>query len=326
MQVRRTEILITGGAGFIGTNLANALEHAGANVMIADALIDEHGGNSFHLKQFSPKAKFLQVAVESGHADFTAMVRQADIIYHLAGQSHHWASLEDPFSDLQHNCKSTLALLDTCRQHNPKARIIFTSTRQVYGTPVRLPVDETHPLQAVDVNGIHKLTAEQYLRLYHNLFGIPVTITRLTNTYGPGMRISDDKQSFLGHWIRQALQGKPFDVWGGHQLRDFTFVNDVVKALIALADIKSESVGIFNIGGKEVFRLSDIAALLTSLTGTQHRIIPFPEERRKIEIGDFYTDYSRLSHATGWQPETTMDAGMEQTLAYYNTNLSHYLQ
>lgn len=320
------DILITGGAGFIGSNLAIALDTMGARVMIVDNLVDGHGGQALHLSGLSSGAAFHRVALESGHPAVVETVRRAGVIFHLAGQSHHWMSMEDPLSDLQHNCASTLALLDICRRVNPSAHIIFTSTRQVYGVPQKCPVDEQHPLRALDVNGIHKQAAEQYLLLYQHAFQIPVTIARLTNTYGPGMRISDAGQSFLGYWVKRALEGTPFDVWGGGQLRDVNHVEDVVRALILMACEGKARGKIYNVGCGEAVSLSKIASLVSGLTGTPHRVIDYPEDRKKIEIGDYCADIGLLRSDLGWEPSVPLEEGLGATIAYYRTHLHQYVQ
>jgi nucleoside-diphosphate-sugar epimerase len=233
--------------------------------------------------------------------------------------------MEDPIQDLNFNCTSTIALLEACRKMNLKPHIIFLSTRQVYGVPVELPVDETHPIQVVDVNGIHKFTSEQYLLLYQKIYQIPVTIIRLTNTYGPGMRVCDTRQSFLGYWIRSGLEGKPFEVWGGLQYRDFVYVQDVVRALKLIANKDHAKGKIYNLGNSEITNLSEIADLITSLTGTNHTIIEYPLERKRIEIGNYQTNYSLLAAELGWSPSTKIRDGLARTIEYYKLHLLKYL-
>jgi UDP-glucose 4-epimerase len=319
------EVVITGGAGFIGSNLAITLEQDGARINIIDVLQKTHGGNTFHLSRLTKSAIFLQGSVESMHPEFLLMLSRAKIIFHFAGQSNHWSSMEDPIQDLNFNCSSTIALLEACRRMKLKPHIIFLSTRQVYGVPVELPVDETHPIQVVDINGIHKFTSEQYLILYQKLYQIPVTIIRLTNTYGPGMRVCDTRQSFLGYWIGSGLEGKPFEVWGGLQFRDFIYVDDVVRALKLIAKKDQAKGKIYNLGSNEVTNLSVIADLITSLTGTNHIIIEYPQDRRKIEIGNYHTNYNLLSTELGWNPSTNIKDGLTKTIEYYKLHLLKYL-
>lgn len=319
------EVIITGGAGFIGSNLATTLAQDGSIINIIDILEKTHGGNTFHLSRLAKSANFLEASLESMHPEFLLMLSKSKIIFHLAGQSNHWSSMEDPIQDLNFNCSSTIALLEACRRLKLKPHIIFLSTRQVYGVPVELPVDETHPIQVVDINGIHKFTSEQYLLLYQKLYQIPVTIVRLTNTYGPGMRICDARQSFLGYWIRLGLEGKPFEVWGGLQFRDFIYVDDVVSALKLIA-IKNQAKGkIYNLGSSEVTNLLEIADLITSQTGTNHAKIEYPSDRKQIEIGNYQTNYNLLSKELGWNPSINMKDGLSKTIEYYKLYLLKYL-
>jgi UDP-glucose 4-epimerase len=253
------------------------------------------------------------------------LLRDREIIFNLAGQTSHMDSMNAPFEDLEINCLAQLSLLEACRQLNPAARILFASTRQVYGRPDYLPVDERHPLNPVDVNGINKIAGESYHRLYHDVYGLQTTVLRLTNTYGPHMRIKDARQIFLGIWIRRILEGRAFEVWGGQQRRDFTFVDDAADAFIAAA-LTPDTVGkVLNVGGSEVVTLERMARMLVEQSGGTFEMRDFPLERKLIDIGDYYTDDKAFRSLTGWSPRVSLESGLASTVAFYRNHSRHYL-
>ncbi len=240
-QFQNRQVLITGGLGFIGSNLARRLVDAGADVTLVDSLIPEYGGNPFNIHGIEDRVSVNITDVRDPHS-MRHLIQGKDYLFNLAGQTSHMDSMSDPFTDLEINCRAQLSILEACRNYNPDVRLVFASTRQLYGKPERLPVDEHHLLRPVDVNGINKMAGEWYHILYNNVYGIPATSLRLTNTYGPRMRIKDARQTFLGIWIKLVLEGKPFEVWGGEQLRDFTYVDDAVDAFL-LAATQPRAVG-----------------------------------------------------------------------------------
>jgi UDP-glucose 4-epimerase len=225
-------VLITGGVGFIGSNLARRLVHLGADITLVDSLIPDYGGNLFNIADLQDQLRVNISDVRDSHS-LQSLVQGKDYLFNLAGQTSHLDSMLNPMPDLEINCRAQLSILEACRVSNPQIRIVFASTRQIYGRPECLPVPETHPLNPVDVNGINKMAAEKYHLLYSDIYGIRATALRLTNTIGPGMRIKDARQTFVGLWIRQLIESKSFDVWGGRQLRDFTDVEDAVAAFLA---------------------------------------------------------------------------------------------
>jgi UDP-glucose 4-epimerase len=233
--------------------------------------------------------------------------------------------MEDPYTDLEINCRAQISILEACRNHNPAVKIVFASTRQIYGVPVQLPVDEDHPTRPVDVNGINKLAGEAYHILYHNVFGIPACALRLTNTYGPRMRVKDARQTFLGVWIRLLLEGRAFEVWDGAQLRDFTYVDDAVEALLLAAGAESNGAK-FNLGGDPPVSLKQLADLLIEVNGAGEYVLrPYPAERKRIDIGDYYADSSRIQRALGWTQRVNLREGLSRTLDYYRSHLNRYL-
>ena len=235
--------------------------------------------------------------------------------------------MENPFTDLDINAKAQLSILEACREHNPDARIVFASTRQIYGRPKYLPVDENHPRHPVDVNGINKIAGEQYHFLYHEVYGIASSVLRLTNTYGPRMRIKDARQTFLGIWIKNLLQGKPIQVFGdGEQRRDYNFVDDVIDALLLSATSKDAIGRAFNLGGPDPLSLKDTAKLMCNqIEGAEFEMIPFPQDRKAIDVGDFICDYSAFSNSFGWQPKITFEEGISKSLNFFKKELEYYL-
>ena len=326
---RGRRILITGGLGFIGSNLALRLSALGADVLAVDSLVPEYGGNLFNVEgaALSGSPGRLQINVSDVRDPYSLrwLIRDRELIFNLAGQTSHLDSMTDPMTDLAINGTAQLSLLEICRQYNPEARIVFASTRQIYGRPHYLPVDENHPLDPVDVNGINKLAGESYHLLYHRVYGLPTAVLRLTNTYGPRMRIKDVRQTFLGIWVRAAVEGRPFEVWGGEQLRDFTYVDDVVDALLRLGLAPELDGRSFNLGGDRVISLLDTARLLAEISGATFVVREFPADRKKIDIGDFYADDRAVRSAAGWSPQVSLEEGLRQTVDYYRNHLSHYL-
>jgi UDP-glucose 4-epimerase len=234
--------------------------------------------------------------------------------------------MSDPFTDLDINARAQLSILQACRKHNPEVKLVFASTRQIYGKPEYVPVDENHLLRPVDVNGINKMAGEFYHLLYNNVYGLRASALRLTNTYGPRMRVLDARQTFLGIWIRLILEGKDFEVWEGEQLRDFTFVDDVVQALLKAAAMEESNGQTFNLGGTEVVSLRELAELLVEVNGGGSFVVKsFPPERKPIDIGDYYSDFSRIRNLLAWEPRVTLREGLSRTLSFYRENLAHYI-
>ena len=318
-------VLVTGGLGFIGSNLVRRLVELGAQVTLVDSLIPAYGGNLFNIAGIEERVRVNISDVRDEHS-LKYLVQGQDLLFNLAGQTSHMDSMKDPYTDLEINCRAQLSILETCRQYNPDIKIVFASTRQIYGKPDYLPVDEKHLLRPTDVNGINKMAGEWYHILYNNVYNIRTCALRLTNTYGPRMRVKDARQTFLGIWIKLLVEGKSFDVWGGDQLRDFTYVDDIVEALL-LAATKEEANGqVYNLGGCEVITLRELANLLIKVNGGgEFQVRVFPDERKRIDIGDYYADYSRIRSELGWVPQVNLEEGLTRTLDYYRCHLGNYL-
>jgi len=325
MDFQNKKILITGGAGFIGSALARRLVAADADVTVVDSLIPEYGGNLHNLHGLDGKLQLNISDVRDAHS-MKYLVQDKDLVFNLAGQTSHIDSMIDPLTDLEINTRAQLSILEALRHHNPAAKIVFASTRQIYGKPDYLPVDEKHPKRPVDVNGINKIAGEDYHRLYSEVYGTRACALRLTNTYGPGMRIKDARQTFVGIWVRLLLEGKSFEIWGGDQLRDFNYVEDVVDAfLMAAADPQSDG-SVFNLGSDEVVSLKELGELLIAVHGGgAFNVCAFPDERKKIDIGDYYSDFWKIRSTLGWNPKVPLREGLGKTLAYFHEHGSFYL-
>jgi len=318
-------ILITGGIGFIGSSLARRLVGLGARVTLADSLIPQYGGNLRNIADIRARVTVNVCDVRDRFA-MEHLVRGQDYLFNLAGQTSHIDSMTDPQTDLDINASAQLSILEACRRVNARIRLVFASTRQLYGRPDYLPVDEKHPIRPVDVNGINKLAGEGYHLLYSQVHGIRSSVLRLTNTYGPGMRVKDARQTFLGIWVRQLIEGSTIKVFGdGTQLRDFNYVDDCVDALL-LAACDDNAVGkVYNLGSDEVVSLRDLAQLMTELVpGGRFEVVPFPPERKTIDIGDYYGDFSLIRGELAWLPKVVLREGLQRTIDYYQANRPHY--
>jgi UDP-glucose 4-epimerase len=318
-------VLITGGVGFIGSTIAHELVDGGARVILVDSLAPEFGGNLANIEDIESRVTINISDVRDPHS-LPAVLRGQDVVFNLAGQTSHLDSMRDPFTDLEINCRSQLAILEACRQHNPNVKIVFAGTRQIYGRPRYLPVDEEHPVVPVDVNGINKAAGESYHLLYGEVYGMRITVLRLTNTYGPRMRVKDARQTFLGVWIKALVLGEEFEIWGdGHQRRDFTYVDDAVRAFLLVAAREEANGQVFNVGGDEELSLLELAELLVQANGAgSYRVVPFPPDRKAIDIGDYYADFAKIRDRLGWEPRVPLREGLERTLAYYRERGERY--
>lgn len=319
-------VLITGGLGFIGSNLAIRLAELGAKVTVVDSLIPEYGGNLFNINGYKDRIN-INIADIRDEFSMAYLIKGKEYLFNLAGQTSHIDSMENPYVDLDINCRAQLSILEACKKNNPTIKIVYASTRQIYGKPDFLPVNESHLLHPTDVNGINKMAGEWYHILYNNVYGIRSCSLRLTNTYGPRMRIKDARQTFLGIWIRFLIENRPIEVWGdGTQVRDFNYVDDVVDSMLLAALSEDANGHVFNLGSPEHVSLKELAELMIKINGKgRFRIIPFPEQHRAIDIGDYYGDYGKIHKLLHWKPRTTLVDGLTKTFEYYYRHISHYL-
>ncbi|KPL81217.1 NAD-dependent epimerase/dehydratase family protein [Herpetosiphon geysericola] len=315
---RGKRCLITGGLGFIGSNLAFRLVDLGAEVVIVDSLVPEYGGNMANVHGLADHVRINIADVRDQHS-LQYLVQGQDYLFNLAGQVSHIDSMENPFNDLDINCRAQLSILEACRHNNPAIKIVFASTRQIYGRPDYVPVDEQHLLHPTDVNGINKMAGEWYHILYNNVYGIRACALRMTNTYGPRMLVRHARQTALGWFVRQALDNEVISIYGdGEQQRDYTYVDDAVEAFLLAAINPAADGQVFNLGGPEPISHLQLISTLTEVAGTgSYRLVPFPPEKARIDIGSVYSDYSRIQAVLGWQPTTSLRQGLEYTVNFY---------
>ncbi len=318
-------VMITGGLGFIGSNLAHRLVDAGARVLLVDAMVPDHGGDEFNIADIRDR-----VAVNINDVgDVKAMSRlvaRQEFIFNLAGQVSHVDSMQDPFRDLDVNCRSQVALLETCRRWNPDVKVVFASTRQIYGKPDYLPVDERHILHPTDVNGINKMAGEWYHILYNQVYGLRACSLRLTNTYGPRLLMRHNRQGFIAWFIRLIVDGEKIQIFGdGSQLRDLTYVDDVVDAFLLAGASDAANGQIFNLGGPPPVSLRELVELMIEVAGGgEYELVPFPDEKKAIDIGSFYADFNAVRRALGWEPSVPLREGLARTIDYYRAHRDHY--
>lgn len=317
-------VLVTGGLGFLGSNLAIKLAGYGAHVTLLDSLVPQFGGSFFNIAPVRHQVH-VNISDMRDANSLDILVQGKDYIFNLAGQVSHGDSMRDPQLDLAVNCVSTMNLVEACRKHNPDVRMVFTSTRQVYGRPQTLPVGEDHPTVPIDVNGINKLAAEYYHLLYHKTYNVRSTVLRLTNTFGPRQQIRSNRQGFAGIFVRLALRGEKISLFGGgEQRRDFNYVDDVVSALLLAAVTPGCYGNVYNLGSTKAYSLIDFVEALKRHCQFAVETIPFPQERGLIDIGDYYGDFSRFKAATGWHPEIDLEEGLAKTIAFYREHKEVY--
>ena len=318
-------VLITGGLGFLGSNIAHRLVDLGANVLLVDSLIPGYGGNLFNIEGIRDRVR-VNVADIRDENGMDYLVQGQDVIFNFAGQVSHIDSMRDPYTDLEINCRAQLSLLEACRRFNPSVKVVYAGTRQIYGKPLRLPVDEMHPKRPTDVNGINKMAGEWYHILYNDVHGVKATSLRLTNTYGPRQLMKHNRQGFIPWFIRQVLEEQEIQLFGdGSQLRDFTYVDDAVEAFLIAGSSPAVDGGFFNLGGAGPVSLRQFVETLIEVAGQgSYRLVPFPDEKRSIDVGSVYSDYAKIRRLVGWEPKTSLEEGLRASLDYYRRYREHY--
>lgn len=319
-------VLVTGGLGFIGSHVVRRLVGLGARVAVVDALVPDYGGNPINVEDVRDRI-FVAEADLCDPAVMRELAPGCDYVFNLAGQVSHGDSMEAPGLDLRNNCEAQLRVLEACRRLAPDAKIVFASTRQVYGRPCYLPVDERHPCEPVDVNGIHKLAAERYHLLYDRVHGVRAAILRLSNTYGPGQLVKHSRQGLMGWFLRKIVEGGELEIMGdGTQLRDFSYVDDVVEAMLRAAVTPAAWGSIYNLGATPPIALRDLAELMAEIRGAgSWRLVPFPEARRRIDVGSVHVCYDKARAELGWEPRVPLREGLTRTIRFYEKNLARYL-
>ena len=317
-------VLITGGLGLIGSAIARRLVALGADVLLVDSMIPEYGGNLANIADIHDRVAVNIADIRGGYG-LRHLLKGRDFLFNLAAQTSHLDSMSSPEVDLATNCTAQLQLLEACREVNPGIAIVHAGTRQIYGRPEYLPVDERHRLRPVDVNGVNKMAGEAYHLLYCDVYGIRTRSLRLTNVYGPGMRIKDARQTFIGIWLRRVIEDEPFEVWGGEQHRDLLYVEDAADAFLYAAITPAAEGLALNVGGEAVSLAALAEALIAANDGGEYVIREFPAERRRIDVGDFLIDDSRFRSLSGWQPRVGIAEGLPRSLVYYRSRVASYL-
>ncbi|HMF60719.1 MAG TPA: NAD-dependent epimerase/dehydratase family protein [Vicinamibacterales bacterium] len=323
---RGRRVMITGGLGFIGSNLARQLVELGANVLIVDALQPEYGGNLFNISDVADRLR-VNIADVRMQSTIGVLAKGQDVIFNLAGQVSHIDSMRDPYTDLEINCRAQLSILEACRANNPSVRIVYAGTRQVYGRPDYLPVDEKHLVRPADINGVNKAAGEYYHLLYNNVFNVRACSLRLTNVYGPRQLIKHDRQGFIGWFIRLVLEDKEIQIFGdGSQMRDFVYVDDAADAFLRAGASDACDGDVFNVGGSEPITHRDLVTLLIEIAGMGSvRYVDWPPEKKRIDIGSFYSDSTKFQHAVGWTPRVSLREGLSRTVNFYREHMRHYV-
>ena len=323
---RGRRVMITGGLGFIGSNLAHRLVSLGADVLLVDSLIPDYGGNLHNIAGIEDRLRVNIADIRQG-TTMNYLVQGRDVIFNLAGQVSHIDSMLDPHTDLEINCRSQLTILEACRHHNPAAKLVYASTRQIYGRPDHLPVTEQHLVRPTDVNGINKAAGEYYHLVYNNVFGVRACALRLTNIYGPRQLLKHNRQGFIGWFIRLVLEDRELQVFGdGSQIRDFVFVDDAAEAFLLAGATDAVNGGAFNVGGSQPIAHRDLVDLLVTTAGSgRYRFVDWPAEKKAIDIGSFYADSSLFKSRTGWMPQVSLAEGLGRTFDYYRPRMAHYV-
>jgi UDP-glucose 4-epimerase len=323
---RGRRVMITGGLGFIGSNLARQLVALGADVLLVDSLIPDYGGNLFNIDGLNGALR-VNIADVRQQSTMNYLVRDREVIFNLAGQVSHIDSMRDPYQDLEINCRSQLTILEACRRNNPATKVVFAGTRQVYGKPDHLPVDERHLVRPTDVNGINKVAGEYYHLVYNNVFGVRACSLRLTNVYGPRQLLRHNRQGFIGWFIRLAIEDQEIQIFGdGSQVRDFVYADDASDAFLRAGASDACNGEVFNVGGSEPISHRALVEMLIDVAGTgRYKMVEWPAEKKAIDIGSFYADSSKFKAAVGWEPRVGLREGLSRTVAYYREHLPRYL-
>jgi UDP-glucose 4-epimerase len=318
-------VLVTGGLGFIGSNLSHRLVELGARITLVDSMIPDAGGNLYNIRGIENKVN-VNISDIRDRNSVPHLVRDKNYIFNLAGQVSHIDSMHNPYNDLEINARAQLTILEACRYHNPDVKMVYTSTRQVYGKTDYLPVDEKHILHPIDVNGVSTMAGEWFHTVYNNVYGIRCCSLRLTNTYGPRQLLRHNRQGFFPWFVRLILEGRELDIFGdGTQVRDFNYVDDVVDAMLLAAVSEQANGEVFNLGAERFYSLLELVELMIKIRGGSYKLTPFPAEAKKIDIGDYYGDYRKITRVLGWRPQVTIEEGLRKTFDYYDQNMQHYV-
>lgn len=320
-------VLITGGLGFIGSNIAQKLTSLGAKVTILDACLDPYGWNFANTKEIKDKIIFVKGDIRDLEL-IKKLTKDMNVIFDCAAQISHLISIKEPLLDIDINCRGAMTVLEAVRAVNDKAKLVYAGTRGQIGKRIYSPIDEKHPTDPVDMNGIDKLAAEKYYMLYNRLYGIKTTSIRINNTYGERGQIKHDDYGLVNWWIRQALLNEQIIINGdGLQTRDFNYIKDVVDAMILVAQSDKTNGEIFMLGSGKETSIRKLIELILKTTDSKMEIKsqPWPKDRKSIEIGNFLVDFSKIKNTLGWRPRTDLEEGIRLTVEFYKKRLKEYL-
>lgn len=318
------KVLITGGLGFIGSNLAIRLVRLGAIVEIYDALIPNMGGNMFNIEPIKKQAR-LTLGDLRDEEKIAKAVKTKDYIFNLAGTLSHIDSMENPFLDLDINCRSQLQLLEACRKYNRKVKIVYAGTRNQYGKAKYLPVDEDHPLEPTDINGVNAIAGENYHLMYSKVYGIRVVSLRMTNTFGPRHQMQHSRQGVLNWFVRLLMDKKTVGLMGsGKQIRDVNYIDDVVDAFVLAGISKTADGKVYNLGGSPLSLAEFVEKVIKALGFGKWKSMKFPNSRKMIEVGDYIADISKIKKELLWEPKISVEEGIKRTIDYYKKSKKYY--
>lgn len=318
------KILITGGLGFIGSNLAIKLVEKKAEVLLVDSMIPVYGGNLFNIELIKDKVR-VNFSDIRDTSSMNYLVKSQDVIFNLAGTLSHIDSMTDPLTDLEINCRAQLSLLESVRKYNPKARIIFAGTRNQYGRARYLPVTEDHPQEPTDINGINNIAAEKYHLMYTQVYGIKTVSLRMTNTFGPRHQMKHPRQGVLNWFIRQILAGEKVKLYdGGRQVRDVNFVDDVITALLLVGKSDKGWGQAYNLGGVPISLVDFVKKVIEVVGKGSLTSVAFPKDRKQIEVGDYVASFEKIKKVYGWQPQVNLEEGIRKTVDYYRKYKKYY--
>lgn len=318
-------VLVTGGAGMLGSTIARLAHREGAQVTVLDALLPLYGGNLFNLADIADEICFIHGDIRERPVVEGAAADQ-DVVFNLAAQVSYVDSNLDPHLDVDINCHGILTVLEATRVVAPQAHVVFASSRFVYGRVENNPVDETHPFNCLSIYGIHKLAGEKYHRFYHDAYGMKTTSLRISNPYGPRQQMKHGKYGIVNWFVRLALEGKPLTVYGeGSQQRDYIYAEDLAEAFLTTVLAPDTSGEVYNLGsgvGSSFMEMTQTIA--RHIPGTVVQQVEWPSDRYFVETGDYVADVRKLNVATGWQPHVTLDEGIARTVAYYRAHRGRY--
>lgn len=319
------KVLVTGGLGFLGSNLARRLCELGAKVALLDSLLKSHGGNPFNIADFKKKVRWHKGDIRN-KALVEKLIEGAEILFNIAAQTSHTDSMKNPWLDVDINTRGQITLLEACRRLNPRIRIVYCSTRAVYGSSSKSVIDEETSPNPMDIYSANKLAGENYHRIYAKVFGLNATILRVANGYGPRAQMKEPSFGILNWFIRLALDDQPIKIFGdGRQVRDYAYVEDIVQAFLKTAEKQDLPGEVLNVGSGRGVPLIDIVKDVVRIAGTgKITYVPWPETNKKIDVGDFVADVGKIKTRTGWEASMELERGLRETIVFYRKHKRHY--